>query len=394
MRSANLANGSLKMQTAMGPVGNGGRILLLVLASFLPLWGYGSEALEVTQGAVPHHPQQPQLTVDGLGNIHLVYGIGDRVIYRRSVDAGRTFSTPVELPFSGVMSLGMRRGPRIAATNFALCVTAVGGQQGKGRDGDLLAVRSSDGGQGWTGPVRVNDVPDSAREGLHAMSAGPHGDVCCVWLDLRSGTTEVMASCSTDGGSTWTKNELVYRSPEGSVCECCHPSVTMDDHGIHVQWRNSLDGARDMYVSSSADAAKSFSKASKLPGETWKLDACPMDGGAIAATLRGRQASVWRRENQILLFVSGDRMQRLLGTGEQPWVAGTDDGPFIVWLKQRGETLYLWEPGAESPQEIAGRAFDPVVATFPHGRSPVVVAWETRAAETYRIWCQVVRRGI
>ncbi len=45
------------------------------------------------------------------------------------------------------------------------------------------------------------------------------------WLDLREKGTVLYASKSMDHGETWSKNILVYRSPDGSICECCHPSI-------------------------------------------------------------------------------------------------------------------------------------------------------------------------
>ena len=282
------------------------------------------EPVELARGTAPQHPQQPQLAVDAGGSIHVVYGVGNLIRYRRSDDGGKSFSEPGELPAVHAMSLGMRRGPRIAATESTLCVTAIGGKQGKGRDGDVLALLSTDGGKNWTGPAQVNDVADSAREGLHAMAAGPNGALCCVWLDLRNRKTEVMASISTDGGRTWGKNVLVYKSPDGSVCECCHPSVAFDAAGgIHVLWRNSLAGARDMYAASSLDGGRTFGKAAKLGNGSWPLNACPMDGGGIASTAPGKIATAWRREKTVFLSLDGQSNERRLGVGEQPWIAAT-----------------------------------------------------------------------
>src|SRR5690606_3684534 len=130
---------------------------------------------------------------------------------------------------------------------------------GLGKDGDVLACRSADGGKTWQGPIRVNDAPNAAREGLHGMTSGSDGLLCCVWLDLRHAKTEVMSSTSRDRGATWSNNVLVYRSPDGSVCECCHPSVAIGrDQRVHVLWRNSLGGNRDMYVATSGDGGQTF----------------------------------------------------------------------------------------------------------------------------------------
>lgn len=347
--------------------------------------------VELAHGTAPGHPQQPQVAVDSSGAIHVVFGVGDKIRYRRSDDGGRSFSEPVELPAVHEMSLGMRRGPRIAATDSMLCVTATGGKQGKGRDGDVLALRSTDGGKTWAGPTQVNDVDDSAREGLHAMAAGPGGSLCCVWLDLRNRKTEVMASVSKDGGSTWSKNVLVYKSPDGSVCECCHPSITVDStNKIHVLWRNSLAGARDMYIASSSDDGATFSQASKLGSGSWPLKACPMDGGAIAAVAPSKLATAWRREKAVFLLLDGQSEERRLGVGEQPWIAATADGPFVVWLKKRGDAALLLSPGGSLPVELATHANDPVIASGPTGRGPVVAVWEAQEGTNYKIQCQVV----
>lgn len=366
-------------------------VAIVLLGAICPAIGMTSEPYELDCGTSPRNPQQPQVAVDSDGSIHIVYGIGNLTRYRRSDDGGKSFTKPVDISFDHEMSLGMRRGPRIAVFDKSICVSAIGGNQGKGRDGDVLAMRSVDGGATWIGPVRVNDTPDSAREGLHAMSVGPKGEMCCVWLDLRNGKTEVMASVSSDGGGTWGKNILVYKSPDGSVCECCHPSVAIDSGGrIHAQWRNAVGGARDIYVATSTDGGKTFGQASKLGTGSWPLNACPMDGGAIAVVAGGKLASCWRREKAVFLSLEGEREERRLGVGEQPWIAATDVGPFVVWLKKRGDVAYLLTPGGRSPIEMASHAADPVIAAGPNGRGPVVVAWERRDGENYIVQCQVV----
>lgn len=362
-----------------------------ILCAIAPAMVWAGEPVELDRGAAPHNPQQPQIAVDAQGAIQVVYGVGDLTRYCRSDDGGKSFTKPVDLPSANDMSLGMRRGPRIAVSDKSICVSVIGGKQGKGRDGDLLAMRSVDGGKTWTGPVQVNDTADSAREGLHAMSIGSKGEMCCVWLDLRNGNTEVMASVSTDGGGTWSKNVLVYKSPDGSVCECCHPSVAIDSRGrIHAQWRNAVGGARDIYVASSTDGGKTFGKATKLGAGSWPLDACPMDGGAIAVGAGGKLASAWRRDKTVFLSLEGEREERRIGVGEQPWIAATDAGPFVIWLKKKGDVAYLHTPGSKSSIELASHAADPVIAGGPNGRGPVVAAWERRDGKNYTVQCQVI----
>jgi hypothetical protein len=346
----------------------------------------------VARGSAPNAPQQPQVAVDQRGNIHIAYGVDNAIHYCRLDTAGKSITQSSSIAFAPTISLGMRRGPRIVAQEKSLCISAIGGQFGKGRDGDLLAMCSSDGGANWQGPVRVNDVEHSAREGLHAMAGGPDGKLCCVWLDLRTSQTEIMASISRDGGMNWDKNVLVYRSPDGSVCECCHPSVAFDGNGrIHVQWRNSLEGNRDMYVASSSDDGITFGPASKRGEGFWKLNLCPMDGGAIAS-VGDEVVSIWRRGTSIYTSQLDQKSERFLGEGEQPWVAATRKGPFFIWSKRRGSEALLVSPRIPFPQVLDRIAIDPVVACGPHEQSPVVAAWESREGPDSVIRLQILQQ--
>ena len=332
-----------------------------------------NEPVRIAEGQGAAAPKQPQACIGVDGVVHLVYGVGDQVHHSRSTDAGRTF-TPPKVAFQVPnMSLGMRRGPRIAATSKSIVVTAVGGAKGKGQDGDVLAWSSADGGATWSGPAKVNDEVDSAREGLHAMAAGADGTVWCVWLDLRAKKTELYASKSTDGGRTWSANTLVYSSPEKSICQCCHPSLAIDGVNIHILFRNSLEGNRDMYVVSSSDAGKSFQTAKRLGLGHWSLNACPMDGGMLAIGAKGKVATVWRRAGE-LFFTTDKETEAPLGKGEQPWVAAPEQGPVALWTEGRVGKLRLRSLAEAGSQVLDEQARDPMIVT--NGKT-TVACWES-----------------
>lgn len=375
------------MRSASPPV----RIVLgSIVLGILVRTASAGDAIVVARGAEPAAPRQPQVCVDAAGTIHVAWGSGDTVFHRGIDAAGAMLGTDSALSLAPVMALGMRRGPRIAAAGNAVCITAIGGATGKGRDGDVWAVRSLDGGRLWSAPQRVNGVEGSAREGLHGMAAGRDGTLCCVWLDLRNDRTEVMAAVSVDGGGTWGENVLVYRSPEKNVCECCHPAVAFDERGsIHVQWRNSLGGNRDMYAARSDDGGRTFGEATKLGRGTWPLAACPMDGGAIAVR-DGSPVSVWRRESTIYVVEGAGGAERAIGSGEQPWIAATDSGPAVAWVASRGGRLLLLAPGADKPRVLADHASDPVLAAGNTPDAPLVAVWEEGSKADARVMCRVI----
>jgi hypothetical protein len=353
-------------------------VAALCLASLSAADCPASDPVIIASGKGANAPKQPQAAVGTDGSVHLVYGIGDAVQYCQSRDGGITFGKAMQAFRVPNMSLGMRRGPRVVKTKNAIVVTTIGGQIGKGRDGDVLAWRSTDDGKTWQGPVRVNDTADSAREGLHAMASGADGSIWCVWLDLRDKKSEIYATVSKDDGATWEANQCVYRSPDGSVCECCHPSVIVNGNSVHVLFRNSIGGDRDMYVASSEDDGKSFSPGKKLGSGTWTLDACPMDGGMLAAGPKGLLETVWRRDGNVYTTTGDGSPEVLLGKGQQPWIAGTSKGSVIVWTVGREGDLLVQSSVLGQPQKLAEAARDPMITAASNGTGPVIACWESK----------------
>ena len=300
---------------------------------------------------------QPQLGSGG-GVIYLTFAAGDVVSVVRSTDAGATFTTPVPLPAAGALSLGKRRGPRVAATAQAVVVAAIAGAKGGGADGNLVVYRSTDHGRTWAAPVVVNDVPGSAREGMHGLAATDAGLIVVAWLDLREKGTRIYAARSTDHGATWSADTLVYAAPSGSVCECCHPSVAIGPDGrVAIMFRNQIDGHRDLYVIESRDGVR-FGPAVKQGRGSWTLEACPMDGGALAAGTASTDA-VWRREATLYTTTTAagaaaSSVESAIGPGQDPVIARGGTRVDLAWTGAGGIVL---RPAGGQPVPLgAGRS--------------------------------------
>jgi hypothetical protein len=264
-------------------------LIALVFATGLPLFGSSESPLPF---------KQPQLAVDGRV-VYFACGANDAIYVARSNDGGRSFAPLTKVASVPFLALGMHRGPRIAVSDDGVVVTAIAGKMGKGQDGDLVAWRSVDRGATWSDPVAINDVPSSAREGLHAMAARGK-TIVTAWLDLREKGTELYSATSTDGGRTWSADTLVYKSPSGTICTCCHPSLAIAADGtILAMFRNVVDGHRDFYLARGKDGA--FAAAQEIGTGTWRFDSCPMDGGGIATTASGDIETAWRREKTVYL---------------------------------------------------------------------------------------------
>ena len=312
--------------------------------------------------------RQPQLAA-AQGQVALTYGSGNTIYFARSTDGGKSFAPAVKVADTASLMLGRHRGPRVAILSNAVVITAVAGA-----DHELLAWRSTDRGKTWSAATRINDVPKAANEGLHAMTVDARDNLLVVWLDLRGRAKgkRLEGSRSIDGGRTWSKNFEIYASPDGTICECCDPSLAADANGgVWAMWRNAVGGSRDLYAARAPDG-EHFGPAQKLGEGTWKLDACPMDGGAIAVD-RGRVVSAWRREGDVFLASPGKPESRL-GEGKDVAMALGAKGAYVAWVT--GKNLIIHLPGAEKVTNISNDGAYPDLVALPDGA--VLAAWEER----------------
>lgn len=321
--------------------------------------------------------RQAQMAARG-SSIAVAFGAGNAVYSSVSPDAGKTFSQPVKVAEAANMLLGSHRGPRIAYARNTIVITTVMGKpfgaglhgHGLWSAGDLLAWRSADGGKNWSAGAVINDAPGSAGEGLHTLASDGNTRLFAAWLDTRGGHgTKLYGAISNNSGATWSKNVLIYESPDATVCECCHPSVAIDSGGqILVMWRNWLAGSRDMYLARSPDGV-SFSRAEKLGTGTWKLDACPMDGGGLAVS-QDHIVTAWRREHEIF-FASAGQAEARVGAGTDVAITGSKEGVYAIWSTPAGIQALM--PG-KPPVTIASRGAFPSILALLSGR--VLAAWE------------------
>jgi hypothetical protein len=332
----------------------------------------------VLPSPVGHAFRQPQMAVEGR-NVFLTFGGPNEIYFARSSDEGRSFTNPVRIASVANMDLGRHRGPRIALAGKSLVVTAVIKDEAAGLPGDLAAWRSTDDGLHWSGPVRVNDVRMAANEGLHDLASDGKNFLFATWLDHRALQAkqpgvgpQLYGAISNDGGRTWSKNVLVYQSPSGSICTCCHPNAAAESGGaVYVMFRNDVKGCRDEYLIESKNGGRSFGSARKLGSGTWLLNACPMDGGGLA--VKGNEiVSVWRRDKTIYT-TSGPGTEREVGPGKDADIAIARDGQFLIWTSPEG--LVVSGPDASKPALLDAQGGFGQLRHL--GGDRVVAAWES-----------------
>ena len=305
--------------------------------------------------------QMPMMAKDGKGNMHIVYGTGDSIMYSFSLNGGKTFSSPVLISLLPQLAASHTRGPQIAATTEGIVVTACNSL------GNIFSY-AKDQTAKWGQTAKVNDVDNVAKENLMALAA--YGkNVFAVWLDLRNKHNEIFGAKSIDGGKTWSKNILVYTSPDSTVCECCKPSVAVKGSDVYVMFRNWLNGNRDMYLISSSDGGDTFGQAQKLGNESWALNGCPMDGGGLVINKNGNPETIWRRHNKIYACEPG-KPEREIGEGKSCVIESVNGKDVYAWT-ENGEVIIL---NLQGLRKNLGKGSLPVIKAI--NNEHIICVWE------------------
>ena len=307
---------------------------------------------------------QPQLTIDNSGIIRIVYGNGNKIYCATSMDNGLTFP---DVQLAGEikdMHLGMSRGPQVASSVNYTLVSAID------KKGLIHIFQLNHQSKKWTTKGLANDVAGSAPEGLMSIAADQNDNFYAVWLDTRyDKNNKICFAKTTDKGFSWTKNKIVYKSPNKTVCECCKPGITVNQSAIFIMFRNWLNGSRDLYLLQSYNKGATFTNAAKLGYGTWKLNGCPMDGGGLVAGKKNAVAAVWQREGHIY-FTKTSGAENQIGTGRSCSITDPEN-PIITW--QDGNKLKVKELNKDGVTEVGEGGFLKAIRTK---ENKICYAWE------------------
>ena len=304
--------------------------------------------------------QMPNITTDQQGNIHLVFGTGDSIMYSFSNNLGKSFSKPALVSVLPDLMASAMRGPQIAASSTGLLVIACN------KTGDIFSYKIAS--NNWQPFGKVNDVDTVGKEGLMALAADEE-TTYAVWLDLRDKNNKIYGARLDNGGKAWSKNIMIYSSPDTTVCECCKPSVKVRGRNVFVMFRNWLNGARDLYLIRSNNGGMTFGEAEKLGFGTWPLKGCPMDGGGLVVNRSGIVKTVWRRESKIYSSEPG-KQEVQLGEGRNCTIESINEINFYAWT-EKGEIIVMKETGEK---KSLGKGTLPVIKALSNGN--LICTWQ------------------
>ena len=308
--------------------------------------------------------EAPSLAVEG-SKVYMAFASGDSIFCSYSSVKGQKFSAPALVAIlNGLVNVG-GRGPQIVSSKGQLLIAA---PDTSGNFHTWLKKKTE---SGWKKGGRINDLADIAKEGFLSLGANSDGHFFAAWLDLRNGKkNNIYGARSMDGGKTWLKNQLIYKSPDGSVCDCCKPSVAIKDQQVAVMFRNSLKGNRDLYLIQSKDGGATFGNARKLGEGSWRLNGCPMDGGGLMIENNHAIRTVWQREGNVYTCEPGKK-EILMSKGRQCTIAGMNGTYYITFISEG--KLYYRKPDGKIIELSQGGHYPKLLAV---DNSTTLCAWE------------------
>jgi len=236
-----------------------------------------TEPVPLTSGGTAVYPCSLELTGTAL---HLIWPDSRHdgrweIYYRRSPDGGKTWEPETRLTHGVDL---FRMGT--AACGEALYMVWGGKSRlekvAAGPDtwtwtwGEISYMRSPDGGRTWEQPVRLTRPSGSAQRPAIAAS-GPYVHV--AWIDERDAAQEppwdweVYYKRSTDGGATWGPDVRMSRTPEHTR----HPQIVVTPGRVCCLWEDGqvfngtgMEGDPALYAGVSSDDGETWTEPRRL----------------------------------------------------------------------------------------------------------------------------------
>lgn len=213
------------------------------------------------------------LSVGGNGASPVIDGGGDYYVFwrdsfqqflwmSRSQDQGATWSQDASIVAMNPLPSTLPGGFRIinlpvAASYEPGKLVVVWNDQLLG-DPDILAIRSIDGGDTWSAPIRVNDDVGTTAQFFPWIAADATGGIHVVWYDRRENgfDIDVYTSFSSDGGVTFGPNVRVTTAAFTPILPWDvnvdfigdYNGLAVDDATIYPFYQDAREGNQDVYV--------------------------------------------------------------------------------------------------------------------------------------------------
>ena len=284
------------------------RPLLLALAFLAPAWlGAAEPAHAHGAGKGADRTAQTELgaqaAFDAKGVLWAAHKVSGHIAVSRSEDRGRTWLNPVLVtPAPEPTDTGGDARPKIALGPAGEIYVTWTRPLAKPYTGEIKFARSLDGGRTFSTPTVVHRDGQVITHRFDSIAVNTVGQVVVAWIDKRDLVAAAAAKAppyrgaavyfavSDDRGATFRGD---YKLADNS-CECCRIAlVCHPDGSLTAMWRHVFEpNVRDHAVARFFPDGKA-GPVRRASFEDWKIDACPHQGPALAEDSRHRLHALW-----------------------------------------------------------------------------------------------------
>jgi hypothetical protein len=339
------------------------------------------------------------------GTVWLVWSFADVVYVSTSVDGGATFlparAATEKMPTLDDNSEARPRLTLLADGSLLLTFT----QRDSHYTGRLFTARSVDAGRTFSTP---QPMLSEAGQRFGTPLLRPNGRVVLAWLDLRNNRaakargqsykdTGVAVAWSDDNGQTFQGKSILA----DYACDCCRMAAAVgpDGHAVFA-WRQVFDGSTRDHAAARLNDDGTLGPLRRIAEDGWKIDACPMHGPSLAIGPDATWHATWftgaagkaglyyaRSSNQGASFSAPQalgkpaakptRPQVVVGPGQQVWRAWKEfDGQATsVQAQHSADAGATWGATMEVAHTRGASDHPQLLA---HG-DEVYLSWLTRA---------------
>ena len=228
----------------------------------------------------------PELVSTDDGTLHLVWfrelGSNKNIMYSKSIDDGMTFSDPIQInQNSNSIVAYAQSGPKIKFRGNELLTIYMDHRSGLT---NIYMNYSSDNGITWSEDILISD--QSYLQAYTDFEVAPDGTIHLVYYSYNQNYSfnSVRYSMAQSGSFDFSPSIAVGITTDSQEpCDCCQPDLEISENGdIYLAYRNNINNIRDTYIAIKPSGSNSFNQLIRASFHNDYNNHCPSSGPSMA----------------------------------------------------------------------------------------------------------------
>jgi len=231
------------------------------------------------------HQKFPELVATDDGNLHLVWvrelGSNKNVMYSKSTDDGMNFSEPIQINHnSNSIVAYTQAGPKIKVRGNELMIVYMDHRSGLT---NIYLNYSLDNGLTWSEDILVSD--QSYLQAYPDFEVSPDGTINLVYYSYNQNNSfnSVRYSMAQSGSLDFSPSIATGITTDSQEpCDCCQPDMEISADGdIYLAYRNNINDIRDIYIAIKPNGSDQFNESIRASFHNDYNNHCPSSGPSM-----------------------------------------------------------------------------------------------------------------